>query len=101
VSVGKRDTHTIEGRNSELRHYLARLHRKTKCYSKSLDGSSQAVKLFVWDWNRCQRRCLAEPKLKGKPCLLYYPNPDNTKLQVLAFLYAATPLIQNNQGTEN
>jgi len=71
VSVGKRDTHTVEGRNSELRHYLARLHRKTKCYSKSLSGLSQAVKLFVWGWNRRQRRYLAEPKLKGKLCLLY------------------------------
>ena len=28
-------TYTVEGMNSELRHYLARFHRKTKCYSKS------------------------------------------------------------------
>lgn len=71
VSVGKRDTHTIEGRNSELRHYLARLRRKTKCYSKKLEALAQAVKLFVWGWNRRQRRYLANPKLKGTLCLLF------------------------------
>ncbi|WP_319423355.1 IS1 family transposase [Pleurocapsa sp. FMAR1] len=27
----------VEGENTRLRHYLARLHRKTLCYSKSLD----------------------------------------------------------------
>jgi insertion element IS1 protein InsB len=27
----------VEGENTRLRHYLARLHRKTLCYSKSLE----------------------------------------------------------------
>ena len=27
----------VEGENTRLRHYLARLHRKTLCYSKSVD----------------------------------------------------------------
>lgn len=31
----KAETYTIEGYNSCFRQYLARLHRKTKCYSKS------------------------------------------------------------------
>jgi len=75
VSVGKRDTHTVEGRNSELRHYLARLRRKTKCYSKSVKALAQAIKLFVYGWNRRQLRYLAEPKLKGKLCLLFLPIP--------------------------
>lgn len=30
----KRETHHIESYHSWLRHYLARLHRKTHCYSK-------------------------------------------------------------------
>ena len=33
--VSKAETYTIEGYNSILRHYLARLRRKGKCYSKS------------------------------------------------------------------
>ena len=31
----KQHTTTIESRNSRIRQYLARFHRKTKCYAKS------------------------------------------------------------------
>ena len=31
----KAETYTVEGYNSIFRHFLARLRRKTKCYSKS------------------------------------------------------------------
>jgi len=41
----------VEGENTRLRHYLARLHRKTLCYSKSKEmlkggetGSTRVVK---------------------------------------------------------
>jgi IS1 family transposase len=33
--ISKTSMTRIEGENSRLRHYLARLHRKTFCYSKS------------------------------------------------------------------
>ncbi|MGV6808650.1 MAG: IS1 family transposase [bacterium] len=32
----KAETSAIEGLNSRIRHYLARFHRKTFCYSKTL-----------------------------------------------------------------
>jgi insertion element IS1 protein InsB len=31
----KAETYTVEGMNAQICHYLARFHRKTKCYSKS------------------------------------------------------------------
>ncbi len=31
----KAETYTVEGHNSFFRHFLARLRRKAKCYSKS------------------------------------------------------------------
>ena len=31
----KQNTTTIESRNSRIRQYIARFHRKTKCYAKS------------------------------------------------------------------
>jgi insertion element IS1 protein InsB len=34
--IGKAHTFTVEGKNSQLRHYLARFHRRTKCYSKAV-----------------------------------------------------------------
>ena len=35
----KAETHTVKGYNSLFRHFLARLRRKTKCYSKSKNAS--------------------------------------------------------------
>ena len=37
----------IEVRNA-LRHYLARLHRKTLCYSKSLDMLKYSIRLLLF-----------------------------------------------------
>ena len=38
----------VEGENSRLRHYLARLHRQTFCYSKSEEMLRLSVKLLVY-----------------------------------------------------
>jgi IS1 family transposase len=37
----------IEGENTRLRHYLARLHRKTLCYSKSLEMLKCSLRLLL------------------------------------------------------
>jgi IS1 family transposase len=39
----------VEGENTRLRHYLARLHRKTLCYSKSKEMLAHSVKLLIHD----------------------------------------------------
>ncbi|CAA9590598.1 Mobile element protein [uncultured Synechococcales cyanobacterium] len=41
--VSKTAMTRVEGANCRLRHYLARLHRKTLCYSKSVEKSSSAT----------------------------------------------------------
>jgi insertion element IS1 protein InsB len=55
VSDGKDDTYTVEGVNADLRHYLARLARRTRCFSRSLQALRTAIKLFAYYFNR---RCL-------------------------------------------
>jgi IS1 family transposase len=37
----------VEGENSRLRHYLARLHRQTFCYSKSEEMLRLSIKLLL------------------------------------------------------
>ena len=37
----------VEGENTRLRHYLARLHRKTLCYSKSIEMLEFSIKLLL------------------------------------------------------
>ena len=38
----------VEGENSRLRHYLARLHRKTFCYSKSEEMLKHSIRLVIY-----------------------------------------------------
>jgi insertion element IS1 protein InsB len=45
--MSKKETYTIEGYNSLIRHYLARFNRKTKCYSKSDEMVICSIKLLI------------------------------------------------------
>jgi insertion element IS1 protein InsB len=47
VAPGKSQTYSVEADNAALRHYLARLRRKSRCFSRSIDALRRAVKLFV------------------------------------------------------
>ena len=51
VSEGKNDTYSVEGDNAELRHYLARLARKSRCFSRCVEALQIALKLFVFAFN--------------------------------------------------
>jgi len=44
----------VEGDNADLRHYLARLGRKSRCFSRSLVALARQVKLFVFCYNARQ-----------------------------------------------
>ncbi len=62
VAPGKSQTYSVEAINAELRHYLARLHRRTRCFSKCIQALRCAVALFVQVWNACQLQRRAQPK---------------------------------------
>ncbi len=38
----------VEGENTRLRHYLARLHRRTLCYSKSVEMLQHSLRLLIY-----------------------------------------------------
>jgi insertion element IS1 protein InsB len=57
----KTETYRVEGLNAELRHYLARLARKSRCFSRCIQALRRAVKLFVYLWNRRQLHRLRYP----------------------------------------
>ena len=71
----KSETFRVEGDNSELRHYLARLVRKSRCFSRSIKALRRAVKLFVFAWNHRQ---LYHQRFPNYPAHLFqflYPCP--------------------------
>lgn len=49
--TNKSQTYSVEADNAELRHYLARLARRSRCFSRGLQALYRAVKLFVYLWN--------------------------------------------------
>jgi len=50
----KSQTYAVEADHAELPHYLARLARKSRCFSRSLRAFWLAIKLFVFAWNSRQ-----------------------------------------------
>lgn len=54
VSQGKSDTYSVEADNAELRHYLARLARSSRCFSRCPYALSCALRLFVYCYNHRQ-----------------------------------------------
>jgi uncharacterized protein with WD repeat len=73
ISQAKEQTHTIESLNANLRHYLKRLARRTRCFSKSFKALARSVKLFAWYYNRRQRVILANNLSRyRRSCLSLY-----------------------------
>ena len=71
ISEGKRDTHTIESINANLRTYLGRLKRRSRYFSRCMRALQQAVRLFVWHYNRRQRVVNARPIYRGQLALAF------------------------------
>ncbi len=66
VSQGKTDTYSFKADNAELRRYLARLVRHSRCFSRCPEASKAALKLFMYCFNRRQ--------LKKQPFPNYPPH---------------------------
>ena len=47
-----KETYTIESFNGQIRHFLARFRRKTKCYSKSVELMTYSLILFMAKRNK-------------------------------------------------
>jgi len=75
VSIAKEETYTIEGINADLRTYLGRLKRRSRCFSRRIEKLREAVRLFVWHDNRRRRVHQCDPRLPPfpSPALLATP----------------------------
>jgi insertion element IS1 protein InsB len=49
--ISKAETYTVKGYNSLFRHFLARLRRESKCYTKAKYMLEHSVKLLIAKWN--------------------------------------------------
>lgn len=71
LSTNKDETYTIEGINADLRCYLARLKRRSRCFTRSVEKLAEAVRLFVWHYNRRRRLINDQPHLRHALPLLF------------------------------
>lgn len=58
----KSETYSVEGGNADLRHYLARLQRSSRCFSRCFKALARAVELFVYFYNERQLKKRRLPK---------------------------------------
>jgi len=48
----KSDTHNIEGSNADIRHYIAGLRRRSRCFFRSMDTLLAVLYILVYAYNR-------------------------------------------------
>lgn len=48
----KSDTHTVEGVNADLRHYIPVLARRSRCFARTLETLQAVLEVFVDAYNR-------------------------------------------------
>ena len=64
----KSQTYTVEGVNSDLRHYIPALHRHSKCFFRSIETAKSVFKIFV---NAFNQFALAKNKFPALKSSLY------------------------------
>lgn len=48
MRMDKNETYSVEAVNADLRHYLKRLARKSRCFSRRLEALQKNMRLFVY-----------------------------------------------------
>ncbi|MDO4504562.1 MAG: hypothetical protein Q4B84_05460 [Clostridia bacterium] len=68
----KSQTYTVEGVNSDLRHYIHALHRRSKCFFRSIETMNAVFKIFVSAFNKFALAKFLYPHLKSSFALSYF-----------------------------
>ena len=48
----KSDTHNIEGSNADIRHYIAGLQRRSRCFFRKIETLLAVLGIFVYTYNK-------------------------------------------------
>ena len=62
MRTDKQETYSVEAVNADLRHYLKRLARKSKSFSRRMHSLAQNIQLFVYCYNQRQLAKRMYPK---------------------------------------
>jgi IS1 family transposase len=73
MRTDKKETYSVEAVNADLRHYLKRLARKSRCFSRRLENLHRNVRLFVFCYNQRQLMKRRYPKYSFHLIDFLYP----------------------------
>lgn len=62
MRTDKQETYSVEAVNADLRHYLKRLARKSRCLSRRMQSLAKNIQLFVYCYNHRQLTKRTFPK---------------------------------------
>jgi IS1 family transposase len=62
LRTDKRETYSVEAVNADLRHYMKRLARKSRCFSRKVQALHKHLRLFVYCYNQRQLKKRKFPK---------------------------------------
>jgi len=62
MRTDKQETYSVEAVNADLRHYLKRLARKSRCFSRRIHALIRNLQLFVYCYNHRQLMKRLYPK---------------------------------------
>ena len=68
--AGKDETYSVEAVNADLRHYLARLGRRSRCFSRCAKALKASLRIFVYYYNQRQLYRLQFPAYRLAPSQL-------------------------------
>ncbi len=54
MRTDKKETYAVEALNADLRHYLKRLARKSRCFSRRIYALVKNLQLFIYCYNQRQ-----------------------------------------------
>ena len=68
----KSQIYTVESVNSDLRHYIPPLRRKSKCFFRSIETAKSIFKIFVSAFNKFTLAKFLYPHLKSAFAISYF-----------------------------
>lgn len=74
-NVDKSDTHNVESVNADLRHYIAGLRRRSRCFFRSIETLEAVISVFVDAYNK-----FGEAKAKRQIPVVHKPENEGKHL---------------------
>src|SRR5690606_22985777 len=92
----KKETYSVEAVNTDLRHYMKRLARKSRCFSRRLEALLRNLQLFAYCYNQRQLMKQKYPQYNLPLIDFLYPSMMDTPFFYFTVVFAFSGGIINS-----